>query len=159
MKRILVLSYLFISFICHSQQGGIIGKGQIDINKIEFFRKNYQWNKEYFFVVSFRQPKSRCYYDNFRNLGKTESAILKFGESVEEKSIRNIFVSSDEKRVKSYLDFKTTYSDVENLVLNTFFEKVESCFGLVVINRKGQYMSLAGEYVTKDIDNFIRFQV
>ena len=88
-----------------------MGKGQIDDGKIDFLRKNYQWNKEDFIVISFRQPKSKCHYDNYKSLGKTNKSILKFSESVEEKSIRNIFVSSDEQRVKSYLDFKTIYPD------------------------------------------------
>ncbi|SHH35253.1 hypothetical protein [Winogradskyella jejuensis] len=155
MKKTLVFVLLSFSFLNFESYGGKINKGQIDEKAISFLKENYGWNKEDFLVISFRQPKNKCHYDNYKNLSKTNRAIAKFSESIEEKSTRNILVSSDAEKVKAYVDLESSYIDFEDFILKTFFEKANSCYGLVVINNEGRYMSIAGEFVTKDVNSFI----
>ena len=155
MKKIIVLVFLSFSLVSFKSDDGKIHKGQIDEKAINFLKENYDWNKEDFLVISFRQPKYKCHYDNYKNLTKTNRAVTKFSESIEEISVRNILISSDAKKVKSYVDSKNNYIDFKDFILTTFFKKDKSCYGLVVINKEGRYMSLAGEFLTKDIDSFI----
>ena len=125
-------------------------------NQIVSIKDEYNWQKEDYIIINYKMPNSYCPYDSYSNLDKSYSWFQKeIYAKVNVKNYRNIFVYSDKLAAKKILDFKTHYDDIGHYFLKTFFDKKGSCYGILVINKKGKYNYIIGEYSHLDVQNLI----
>ena len=100
-------------------------------------------------------PRKRCQYDNYKNLNTTKIWWTKFYKKVDLTKAENRFVYSEDTNTKSIIDNKIYFLDRNNYILNEFFSNDEVCFGVVVIDKAGDFEYKAGEYSEVEINDFI----
>ncbi|TYA53216.1 hypothetical protein FVF61_11245 [Formosa maritima] len=123
---------------------------------LKFVIENYQWNSEDVMIINFRQPKSSCHYDNYENLKQSSDWWTEFYSEMDLENIHNIFVYSDSNKAKAVIDSKNYFSDINNFFLENFFVKNRSCFGILVINKDGDFKKKSGEYTQEDIIELVK---
>jgi hypothetical protein len=149
MKKLAVLLILiFFSENTFSQEKKI-SRDQMNSIKLE-----YNWKNENYLIVNYRFLAKDCSYDNYGELKKTYNW---FNESIYTKLdatlFRSIFVYADKLAAKEILDNKDNYDDEGHYFLNKFFYKKNNCYGVLVINKAGNYKLILDEYSKKDIEN------
>ena len=145
----LVLIY-FLGFQKLSSQNKKLSKEQL-----EFFKENYDWSSEKFFIINYRQPKLSCHYDNYKNMYKSRSEWKKYYSKITLENTLNIFVYSDKKRAEKIIDSKKHFSDKNYFLYLNFFSKEKTCYAVLIANSKGEYQQKNGEYSQKDIIKMI----
>ena len=106
-------------------------------------------------IVNFRQPKSSCGYDNYKNLKKSSEWWTEFYSEMDLEKIRNIYIYSDSERAKKIIDSKNHFEDINSLFSKKFFSEDKTCYGILVISRQGYFQKKAGEYTQKNVDELI----
>ncbi|RKS42478.1 hypothetical protein BC962_3292 [Gillisia mitskevichiae] len=124
---------------------------KLDDSELIFIRENYDWNKSDLIIINFREPRDNFWYDSYKNLENSNNWWNKFYSHIDLVNTRNIFIYSDSKIMKSVIDFEKHYPDDSKFFLNKFFNKNNTCFGLLVINKNGNYLVKNGEYTKTDI--------
>ena len=150
---IFLISFSLVGF-CQSR----INKGVLLTEELNFIKKTYGWNSNDFLVISFRQSRSKCHYDNYKSL--RNSTLKRRGfDNMREKTnafdTKIISVSSDKDRVEKYIDNEFTFFDLYDFLGFRFFSKNKSCFCLIVINNSGDFKTKVGEYSIDDINSFL----
>jgi len=155
MRKTFLLLFLAIGFLSFKEleNEGYIEK--ITETELKFVKENYKWNSEEFIIINFRQPKSSCHYDNYKNLKKSSEWWIKYYLEMELINVRNIFVYSDKEKAKKIIDRKNHFDDMNSLFLNKFFSKDKTCYGILIINKNGDFQKKAGEYTHENIMELI----
>ncbi|NHN24319.1 hypothetical protein FIA58_001415 [Flavobacterium jejuense] len=124
-------------------------------DQMKSIRYEYNWKEEEeFLIINYRFPQDYCPYENYTELERTYNWLNnKVYSKVDMTNIRNIFIYDDKLAAKPILDNTTHYDDIGRYFLKNFFDKKGSCIGLLIINKKGAYKSIIGEYSSKDINN------
>lgn len=156
MKKTLLLLILCIGFLSFNKSDIKTIEGKLTEAQLSFVIKNYNWTSEKILIVNFRQPKSSCHYDNYKNLEKSSKWWAEFYSKMDLQNLRNIFVYSDNLRAKKIIDSKKHYADINNFFLKQFFSQDKTCYGILVINKNGKYQKKVGEYMQKDIEELIK---
>ncbi|PWK19191.1 hypothetical protein LX78_01672 [Xanthomarina spongicola] len=123
--------------------------------QLQFIIENYHWNSEDLIIVNFKQPRSSCHYDNYKNLKQSSEWWTEYYSKMELVNVRNIFVYSESKKATEIIDSQNHFSDISNFFLDNFFNKEQSCYGILVINKKGEFQKKNGEYTQEDIVKYI----
>lgn len=155
MKKFLVLLILAIGFSSFNKLTIKESEGQLTESELKFVQENYNWNSEEFMIVNFTQPQSSCEYNNYKDLNKSIQWWTTFYSKMELVNVRTIFIYSDAEKSKGIIDLKNHFDDVNSMFLNKFFSQHKTCYGLLVINRKGYFHKKAGEYTQEDITDLI----
>lgn len=148
MKNLLFL-ILFFSFAINAQELPKLPKDQMNSLKYE-----YNWKNENYLIINYRFLAKDCSYDNYGELKKTydwfnETIYTKLDSTL----FRSVFVYADKLAAKEILDNKDNYADVGHYLLKKFFPQKNNCYGVLVINKKGNYKVILGEYSKKDVEN------
>ncbi len=148
MKKYLIL--LFFVFQMNFAQEKNIPKDQM-----KSIRYEYNWNEEEeFLIINYRFPQDYCPYENYSELESTYNWLNnKVYSKVDMTNYRNIFIYADKLAAKPILDNETHFDDIGHYFLKNFFDKKGNCIGLLIINKKGEYKYIIGEYSSKDILN------
>lgn len=147
MKKFMLI--LFVIFQLSYAQEKIIPKDQM-----KSIRYEYNWKDEEFLIINFRFPQDYCPYENYSELKSTFNWLNnKVYSKVDMTKSRNVFIYADKLAAKPILDNETHYDDIGRYFLKNFFDKKGNCIGLLLINKKGAYKTIIGEYSSKDIIN------
>lgn len=152
MKKIILLLILFVSLLSFDKSNK---NEKFTESQLTFIMENYNWKSEELLIVNFRQPSSRCHYDNYRNLNKPSKWWTDFYTKINLKNIKNIFVYSDQLKAKKIIDSKSHFADSNSFFLSRVFSKDKTCYGIIVINNDGEFRKKAGEYMPKDVERLI----
>lgn len=151
MKKI--ISILFVFFL------GILFTYSQEVKKVTKkeligLKRTYNWSDEKeFFIVNYRQPKNFCNYDNYENLERTKNWFEKnVFSKMDLSKCRTIFVYDDKLAAQSILDNKNHYEDVGHYFFNNYFNLRGFCYGVFVMNSKGEYLFEPGDYNHKNIE-------
>jgi hypothetical protein len=155
MKKYLMLLLLVISFLSFNKPESQTDE-KLSETQLQFIMENYHWNSEDLIIVNFRQPQSSCHYDNYQNLKQSSEWWTEYYSKMELNNVRNIFVYSDSNRATEIIDSKNHFSDINNFFLENFFARDRSCFGILVINRDGDFQKKIGEYTQEDIIELVK---
>lgn len=148
MKKCHLLLLLFVVQFSFAQERTIPKK---DLETIKY---EYNWKNEPYLIVNYRFPKDYCPYENYGELDKSYTYLNnKIYSKIDMKNYRNVFIYADKLAAKSILDNKTHYDDIGFYFLKQLSENKGSCYGVLVINKNGQYNYILGEYSSKDIEN------
>ncbi len=160
MKKILFALLIIFSFNCSSTEKvnntvtndktknkivyfdftGVLNKKQIN-----FINKNYDWDSGKLLIINFTQPRSYCHFDNHKRTSQSVKWWHSFYSKINIENCSNIFVVSNGYRNK----------DKDNFLLNNFFNRKKSCFGVMVINGNGLYLQFNGHYSENQVSKFI----
>ncbi|NJM79876.1 MAG: hypothetical protein HC854_10145 [Flavobacterium sp.] len=147
MKKYILL--ILLGFQISFSQEIIIPKDQMNSIKYE-----YNWKEEAFLIINYRFPKDYCPRENYSDLDRTYNWLhTKVYPNLDTKSYRNIYVYADKLAAKPILDNVTHYDDIGFYFLKNYFDYKGNCIGLLIINKKGEYKYIIGEYSSKDIQN------
>lgn len=147
MKKYIIL--IILSFQLGFAQEKIIPKDQMNSIRYE-----YNWKDEKLLIINYRFPQDYCPRENYTNLDRTYKWLMtNVHNNLDTLNSRNIFIYSDKLAAKPILDNITHYDDIGHYFLKNFFDKKNNCIGLLIINKRGQYKYIIGEYSSKDIQN------
>lgn len=146
----------YILFFFFIVQLGFGQENTIPKDQMSSIKYEYNWKNEDFLIVNYRFPKETCSYDNY---GELDINFKWLKEEVfaklETKNINTIYVYADKLDAKSILDNKTHYDDIGQYFLKNIFSKKGNCYGVLIINKKGKYKYILGEYSHVDIQNLL----
>lgn len=145
----------YIFFLILAIQLGFSQEKVIPKDQMESIRYEYNWKEEEaFLIVNYRFPQDYCPYENYTELQNTYNWLNnKVYSKVDMTKSRNVFIYADKLAAKPILDNETHYDDIGHYFLKNFFDKKGNCIGLLIINQKGAYQLIIGEYSSKDILN------
>ncbi len=147
MNKYLII--LLLIFKVGFSQEKIISKDQMNSIRYE-----YNWEKENFLIINYRYPKDYCPRENYSDLDRTYNWLTnKVYPNLDKETHRNIYVYADKLAAKPILDNETHYDDIGLYFLKNYFDFKGNCIGLLIINKKGAYKYIIGEYSSKDIQN------
>ena len=147
---------MVIGFSSFSEFENTIETGQLTENDVQFLKENYNWNSEDFLIVNFKQPRSSCQYDNYKNLKKSVKWGSTFYAELKLEHVRTIFIYADHKKAKKVIDSKSHFEDINSFIYTTFFSKDQTCVGIVVVNKKGVFQKHAGEYTQENVAELVK---
>ncbi len=126
-------------------------------DELKAIKETYNWNNEKILIVNFKGMKDECNLSIYDGLQATrewfENTVY---PNVDLTSCRNIYIYADKLYAKPILDFETHYDDVGHYFLKHFFNGKGICYGVMVINKKGEYLVEEGEYNQYTINNMIQ---
>ena len=154
MKQTFILLALLSTLFVNSQTS-IPRFVKLTKNEINFLEVTYNWKSDKVLILNISMPKARCHYDNYKDLSSSKKWWTKFYEKVNLKNAENRFIYSDYENAKSIIDNKTYFLDIDNYILKEFFSNDKVCFGVVVIDKSGNFKYKAGEYSEFEVDNFV----
>jgi hypothetical protein len=125
-------------------------------SQLKFIKEKYKWNSEGLLIINFVQPNQNCFYDTNSNLENSIKWWEKFYSKIDLTNVKNIYVYSDKISAKKIIDFQTKFEDYNDFLLRNFFNIKKECYGILVLNSKGEYEILEGEYSEKQVENFIK---
>ncbi|MEP2238054.1 MAG: hypothetical protein ABJI22_06810 [Maribacter sp.] len=155
MKRTIILLILSVGFLSFNENHKNSTNKKLTEVELNFIKENYNWKAEGLLIVNFRQPKSSCHYDNYKNLKNSLKWWSEFYSKMDIENIRNIYVYSEGLKAKKILDSENHFPDTNDFFLNLAFSKDKTCYGVLVVNEKGEFRTKVGEYMNKDIEEFI----
>ncbi|GHA43229.1 hypothetical protein GCM10007103_25630 [Salinimicrobium marinum] len=131
------------------------GSEKLSDVQLQFIKDNFNWNSEGLLIVNFRQPRNKCPYNQYKNLEKSYEWWVKNYSDLDLENIHNIYVYSNSKKSEAMIDGKNHFADLHNFFLTNFFSNDETCYGVLVINKRGEYRKKAGEYRKTEVREFI----
>ena len=156
MKQTLILLTLLSSLFVYSQ-ASIPKFVKLTQKEIKFLEEAYNWKNDKLLILNIVMPRTRCSYNNYKDLSSAKKWWKKFYEKVDLTNAENRFIFSDFENSKSVIDNKTYFLDANNYILKEFFSKDNVCFGVVIIDKHGNFEYKAGEYSEVEINNLINF--
>ncbi|TMM31160.1 hypothetical protein FDT66_04110 [Polaribacter aestuariivivens] len=129
--------------------------GFIDIEKLNFIKKNYKWNNEEVLIINYSQPVKSCHFDNHKINSVTKKFYKEFYEKIDTENCLNIKVLANGERVRRKLDNISYFDDKDDFLQTIFFERKKSCFGILVIHKNGNYLQYNGHYSERDVAQYI----
>lgn len=147
MKKHIIILFLVFQF-------GFSQEKTIPKDQMNSIRYEYNWKEESFLIINYRFPQDYCPHENYVDLDRTYNWLTtKVYPNLDKETHRNIYVYADKLAAKSILDNETHYDDIGFYFLKNYFDFKGNCIGLLIINKRGQYKYIIGEYSSKDIQN------
>jgi hypothetical protein len=151
LRMIIIMILLAVPLIKSEAQVGKLS--EIDL---KFIKENYNWNVKNILIINFAQPKTNCFYDHYIGINDPNNNWWeKFYSKVNLENCHNIFVFSDKNAANKIIDSKFSFYDKENFLLKSFFANGKLCWGVLIINKLGEYEKYDGEYQQNTVSKFI----
>ena len=154
MKRLITLFLIVITFSSFINNVPNTYSGRLTKTQLEFIKDNYPWKDGNFIIINYRQPRKSCHYNNYYKITST-TWFDDFYSKLKMQNISNVFIYADSNRAKKVIDSKKYFGDKKKFLFKNFFSKDKSCYGLMIINEKGDYQQKNGEYLQSDIITFV----
>ena len=154
MVKTVLLVLALIGFSLYGYGQPKVYNGNLTEQQFAYIKNTYPWQKDEFILINFRQPLSSCHYDQYNNIDSS-TGFDEFYKQLKLEKISNIFVYSDTYRARKKIDDERHFGDKSDFFLNNFFSVDKSCYGIMVINEEGKYYLKIGEYIQKDIIEFV----
>ena len=129
--------------------------GKVDNEQLIYIQKKYKWETNGILIINFNQPLSSCHFNNNRINKTTEKFWQNFYSKINTDNCSNVFVLSNVEKVKKKIDYKKYFDDKDDFLLQNFFNRKKTCFGVLVINLNGYYMQYNGHYSKRQVTKFI----
>jgi hypothetical protein len=127
--------------------------GVLDSEQIQFLKQNYNWKSEKNLIINFKESESNCKSavyilgtDGFKKEQKIQTA---FYSKINLDNYLNIFIYSEIKGIERFIDNKTYFNDINNELLNSIFHNKTVCYGKVILNQNGKFVSFSGPHFSK----------
>ena len=128
---------------------------KLSAEQLQFLQSTYNWDTEKILIINYNQPISSCHFDNNKITSQGKRFWQDFYAKINTENCLNIQVLANGERVKNKLDNITYFDDADDFLLDNFFNRKKSCFGVLVINQTGNYVQFNGHYSEKQVATFI----
>ncbi|WP_228853486.1 hypothetical protein [Aegicerativicinus sediminis] len=128
---------------------------KVSTEQLQFIQSTYGWDNEEILIIHYNQPISSCHFDNNKITSQGKKFRKDFYATIDTENCLYIQVLSNGERVKNKLDNITYFDDADDFLLDNFFKRKKSCFGVLVINQTGSYFQFNGHYSEKQVATFI----
>ena len=108
MKRTFILITLLSSLLVYSQTS-IPKFVKLTQKEIKFLEETYNWKSDKLLILNIVMPRTRCSYNNYKNLNGAKKWWTKFYKKVDLTNAENKFIFSDVENSKSVIDNKTYF--------------------------------------------------
>ena len=129
--------------------------GKVDSQHLNLIKQYYHWQDEEILIINYKQPISSCHFDNNTITSKGKKWWKDFYSDINTANTLNIQVLANGEKVKNKLDDLNFFDDKNDLLLNNFFNRKRSCFGVLVVNKNGDYFQYNGHYSESQVGAFI----
>lgn len=129
--------------------------GKVDGENLNLIKDYYHWEDEEILIINYKQPVSGCHFDNHKITPQSRKWWKDFYSKINTDNALNIQVLSNGEKVKNKLDDTKFFDDKNDLLLNNFFGRKSSCFGVLVLNDRGEYLQFNGHYSERQVEAFI----
>jgi hypothetical protein len=124
--------------------------GKLNEVQMKFMMDYYNWNSKEILIINFIQPRSDCHFDNHTHNLENTKWWKDYYKKIDIKDCSNIFVCAEKHKRD-----KTLYYDKANFLYDNFFNRKESCYGVLVLNKNGDYLQFNGHYSEKQVSKYI----
>ncbi len=124
---------------------------KVSLQEIEIIRSYFNFNKEDLLVIAAIQPRNRCHYNQYENLKSSTDWIFNLVNNARVSNAKRVLIILEKQTRDNLIDGKRIFNDPNNFILNTLFSSSDGCYGVVVLNKSGEYLIKNGEFVEKDI--------
>lgn len=155
MKKTILLLLISVGLLSFNKSEKNTDNEKLTEAQLNFIKENYNWKSEEILIVNFKQPRRRCFYNNYQNLEKSSKWWDDYYSKMELSNVRNIFVFSNKFNARKIIDSKNNFPDIKKLFLKEFFSNDKTCMAVLVINTKGEFRKKSGEYLQKDVEELI----
>lgn len=124
--------------------------GKLNEGEMKFMNDYYNWDSKEILIINFTQPRSDCHFDNHTHKTGNTKWWKDYYKKINIKNCSNIFVCPEKHKRD-----KTLYYDKANFLYDNFFNRKESCFGVLVLNKNGDYLQYNGHYSERQVSKFI----
>lgn len=109
------------------------------------------------YIINYKQPVGDCFYDQYRGDNCDHSWFEEniYSSMFLDESVLNLYFQHKEIKNKN-LEKCPTIQDTDSYLYSNFFEKNDLCVGLLVVNSKGEFRVLIGEYLKNDVLRFMK---
>ena len=128
---------------------------RINSEKLNFIKKTYNWKNEKILILNYSQPIISCHFDNNKITSEGKNWWKNFYSKINTEDCLNIKVLANGERVKNKLDNINYFDDKNDFLLTNFFERKQSCFGVLVMNKEGYYIQYNGHYSERQVTKYI----
>lgn len=126
-------------------------------DQLKAIKENYNWHKAEYLIVNFKNLQTKCSYDVYEDIVNSFNLYEKKAfEKIDLTNFRNIFVYADKDLAKPILDNKNHFEDIGLYFMKNYFNQVNTCVGVLVMNQKGEYLVTTEEYSTFTISEMMK---
>ena len=129
--------------------------GELSAEQLSFVRTAYHWESDEVLIINYSQPIANCHFDNNQINNASERWWNDFYSKVNTENCRIIKVLSNGERVRGKLDEEYYFDDKNDFLFENFFNRKQSCYGVLVINTRGEYLQYNGHYSEKQVEKYI----
>ena len=129
--------------------------GKVDSQNLDLIKQHYHWKDEEILIINYKQPISSCHFNNNKITSKSKNWWNEFYFKIKTDNTLNIHVLANGEKVKNKLDDLKYFDDKNDLLWNNFFYRKKSCFGVLVLNKDGDYFQYNGHYSERQVEVFI----
>jgi len=129
--------------------------GTLSKERVEFLKNNYDWVSGNILIINFLQLRSDCHFDNHKHSNEGKRFWKEFYSKINTDNCSIISVCAGGHKNNQSI-YKRNYDvDKNGFLLNNYFKRKKSCFGVMVINEKGDYLQYNGHYYKKQVSKYI----
>lgn len=162
MKKYLLLIFIGLQFACsgsrktNSNSPEYDFTDKLDQEDLAYLKEVYHWKEEKVLIINFIQPESSCHFDNHKITPSGKAWWKNFYSQMNTENCLNIHVYANGKRVIGKLDGQKYFDDRDGFLLDNFFRRKRSCYGVMVVNDEGKYLQFNGHYSEGLVENYIQ---
>ncbi len=150
MKKLILLILVLSFFELFAQNDKYDLGGKLTKAELIFIKKRFNWIEENYLIINYRQPKTYCHYNQYRKVNSSMWFENYFSE-LKLQNTRVVYSYFESKLARKKIDNKDYFEDQNKYLFNRFFNKIKSCYAVLVINKNGEFQHMNGEYYKEDI--------
>lgn len=137
--------------------------GVLDATQLQFFKQNYNWKDQKNLIINFKESESDCRLAGYKwgtepkQFKKNKQDWDDMYSRINLEHVLNIFVYSETEKIKKYIDNETYYKDINEELLNNVIYNERGCYGIIVINENGKFISYNSHYDDRHVRTYISF--
>ena len=128
---------------------------KLNAEQLRFIKTTYGWDNEETLILNYSQPVSSCHFNNNRISNSGKKWWRNFYSKVNTGNSLIIKVLANGEKIRKKLDNKQYFDDKNDFLLDNFFSRRKSCYGVMVINEQGFYMQYNGHYSERQVNKYL----
>lgn len=130
-------------------------KGEMNAEQLNLINNFYHWQNEEILIINYNQPITSCHFNNHIISHTGKRWWKRFYSKINTENCLTINVYANKKKMKGNLNFENYYDDKKGFLLKNFFNRHQSCFAVLVVNKKGNYYQFNGHYSEEQVAKYI----
>src|SRR5690606_32790666 len=117
-------------------------RGELTAAQFLTIKHHYGWDEEQILIINYVQPRKYCHFDNGVFNSDNKKWWDAYNGGIDTEGCLNIHVFADSRRLRKKLDNTSLFDDKDDFLLENFFSRKQSCYGLMVVNQRTIFSSM-----------------